>query len=79
MYTTRLSSRGQLVIPKALRDAHGWGENSEFVVREQGGAILLEPAATKTKTLADIVGCLPKPKRKVSLAELCAPVSNYQD
>jgi AbrB family looped-hinge helix DNA binding protein len=78
MQTTRLSSRGQLVIPKVFRDAHGWAENTEFLVKESGTGLLLEPVVSeKNKSLTDIVGMLPKPSRKLSLTALCAPVTGY--
>jgi len=32
MDTTKLSSKGQVVLPKSVRDQHGWGEGTEFVV-----------------------------------------------
>ena len=32
METTRLSSKGQLVLPKAIREADHWGEGTEFSV-----------------------------------------------
>jgi AbrB family looped-hinge helix DNA binding protein len=32
METTRLSSKGQVVLPKAVREAHGWAAGTEFAV-----------------------------------------------
>ena len=32
MDTTRLSSKGQLVLPKAIREADAWTEGTEFIV-----------------------------------------------
>ena len=32
METTRLSSKGQVVLPKSVRDAHGWAPGTEFTV-----------------------------------------------
>lgn len=39
----RLSSKGQLVIPKALRQALGLRAGTEFDIRLTEGKILLEP------------------------------------
>lgn len=39
----RLSSKGQLVIPKPVRDAHGWKEGMEFEFIETGKGITLQP------------------------------------
>ena len=44
MEKTRLSSKGQLVLPKALRDARNWGEGTEFVVESVADGVLLRPA-----------------------------------
>ena len=81
MLTTKLSSRGQLVIPKQVRDAHQWSENTEFSVREQADGIFLAPLPVKAKSrpLSALIGSLPPPKRKLSARDLCAPVTNYAE
>ena len=83
MLTTKLSSRGQLVIPKQVRDAHQWSENTEFSVREQDDGIFLAPLPVKTKSrpLSALIGSLPdlKRKRKLSTRDLCAPVTDYAE
>jgi AbrB family looped-hinge helix DNA binding protein len=40
---TRLSSRGQVVIPKDVRVALGWPEGQELRVARSGSRIILEP------------------------------------
>ncbi len=42
----RLSSKGQLVIPKAVRQALGLRVGTQFRVRPDDGKIILEPVAT---------------------------------
>lgn len=81
MLTTKLSSRGQLVIPKQLRDARQWSENTEFAVREQDDGIFLAPlpAKAKSRSLSALIGSLPPPKRKLSTSDLCAPVTDYAE
>ncbi len=81
MLTTKLSSRGQLVIPKQVRDAHQWSENTEFSVREQGDGIFLTPlpAKAKSRPLSALIGSLPPAKRKLSNSDLCAPVTGYSE
>ena len=81
MLTTKLSSRGQLVIPKQMRDAHQWSENTMFTVSEHADGILLAPMVARQKTtpLNALVGALPKPRRKLSTRELCAPVADYAE
>ena len=79
--TTQLSSRGQLVIPKVLRDAHAWGQDTVFVVREHPEGVLLTPApaqAVKSGGLDELIGCV-QTKTKLSHKKLMAPVSGYAE
>jgi bifunctional DNA-binding transcriptional regulator/antitoxin component of YhaV-PrlF toxin-antitoxin module len=39
----KLSCKGQLVLPKPIRDVHQWGVGTEFIVRDTGAVIVLEP------------------------------------
>ncbi len=39
METTRLSNKGQIVIPKNVRNAHGWEPGLEFIVEDTAGHI----------------------------------------
>jgi AbrB family looped-hinge helix DNA binding protein len=39
----RLSSKGQVVIPKSVREAHGWEEGTEFDLVDSAGAVTLQP------------------------------------
>ena len=41
--TTKLSSKGQIVIPKSLRDARGWKAGTEFTVQETPQGLILRP------------------------------------
>ena len=45
METTRLSSKGQVIIPKAVRSAHRWEAGLDFLVIDTGDGILLKPKA----------------------------------
>jgi AbrB family looped-hinge helix DNA binding protein len=76
--TTRLSSRGQLVIPKEIRDANGWRENTEFTIEQRENGVLLTPKLVRQRHISELFGSLPKPKRTLTLDELCAPVTNYK-
>jgi AbrB family looped-hinge helix DNA binding protein len=44
MAKTRLSSEGQVIIPKAVRDRHGWLPGLELEVEDRGDAVVLRPA-----------------------------------
>jgi AbrB family looped-hinge helix DNA binding protein len=57
--TTRLSSKGQIILPKAVRDRHHWEAGTDFSVEDTGDGIILRPVRTGMPTrLADIVGSL---------------------
>lgn len=43
MDKVKLSCKGQFVLPKPIRDVHHWGVGTEFIVRDTGSAIILEP------------------------------------
>jgi len=47
METTKLSSKGQITIPKWLRDAYRWETGLEFVVIDTGDGVLLAACPTR--------------------------------
>lgn len=58
-HTTKLSSKGQVVIPKSLRTAHRWKPGTKFIVEEQGDNIVLRPKQKREKLRWDkMIGCL---------------------
>ena len=73
METTRLTSKGQLVIPKSIRDRMRVTAGTEFAVTQSGGRIVLETVKRKGHQLSDWPGFkhrLPK----LSDADAFAPV-----
>jgi AbrB family looped-hinge helix DNA binding protein len=59
MEVTRLSSKGQVIIPKALRTAHRWETGQELVAIDVGDGILLKPKKPFPETtLTQAAGCL---------------------
>jgi AbrB family looped-hinge helix DNA binding protein len=57
--TTKLSSKGQVIIPKHIRESHHWDTGLELQVIEFEGGILLKPKAPFEKTsVSDVAGCL---------------------
>jgi AbrB family looped-hinge helix DNA binding protein len=48
--TTRMSSKGQVVIPEAIRDELGLEAGAHFVVVGQGDAIILKSISQPTPT-----------------------------
>jgi AbrB family looped-hinge helix DNA binding protein len=72
---TRLSSKGQIVLPSSIRNAHQWKAGTEFQVRETPEGILLKLLDGQAESrLEDVAGCL-KAKRRISLAEMDAAVA----
>ncbi len=65
METARISSKGQIVIPKAVRDAHGIRTGDRFIVSSIGNELRLKPAEASTPTsLQEVAGMLYQPGRK---------------
>jgi len=59
MDKTRLSPKGQVILPKAVRQAHGWPPGTEFSVEEFQDGVLLRPLRLFQPTrLEDVFGCL---------------------
>lgn len=59
METTKLSSKGQVIIPKALRDSHHWQTGLELMAIDTGDGVLLKPKAPFPATeLAQVAGML---------------------
>jgi AbrB family looped-hinge helix DNA binding protein len=58
---TRLSTRGQIAIPKAIRTARRWKPGTEFVVQETHEGVLIKPKKAvkpirKAGTIDDLIG-----------------------
>ncbi len=57
--TTKLSSKGQVIIPKHIRESHRWDTGLELQVIEFKGGILLKPKAPFERiNIDDIAGFL---------------------
>ena len=58
METTRLSSKGQVILPKSIRDARHWTVGTEFEVENRPEGVLLRPKKRFATThIDDVVGC----------------------
>ncbi len=55
MATTKLSSKGQIVLPSATRAAHGWETGTEFAIEETPEGVLLRPLKPFAQTRVDEV------------------------
>ncbi|MBE9490577.1 MAG: AbrB/MazE/SpoVT family DNA-binding domain-containing protein [Bacteroidetes bacterium] len=59
MNTTKLSSKGQVIIPKPLRIEHHWNTGQELIVIDLGDGILLKPKTPFAETdINDVASCL---------------------
>ncbi len=57
METTKLSSKGQVVLPKSVRDEHGWMPGTELEVESTADGVRLRARAPFPKTrLGDVAG-----------------------
>jgi len=76
MQTTKLSTKGQIVLPKEIRSAHAWGPGTEFTVEETAGGILLRPARRFPPIkIEDVAGCLhPKRGKAKTIEEMDAAI-----
>ena len=71
METTKLSTKGQIVLPKAIRESRGWRAGMEFTVEETPQGILIRPAKGVPETrLEDVVGCIPYKGRPKTIREM---------
>ena len=68
MATATLTSKGQITVPKEVRDQlHlSTGDRVRFLTDGEGRVVMM-PA---TISIAELRGCLPVPKRAVTLAEM---------
>lgn len=71
MPTTTLSSKGQIIIPGALRAAHHWETGTELTLENTSDGVLLKPHKHFPPTrLEDGLGCAGYKGPAKSLAEI---------
>lgn len=75
METTRLSTKGQIILPKNIRTSRAWGPGTKFTVEETGDGILLRPAGRFSSTvLEDVAGCLRSKRKSTTPGEMHAAI-----
>jgi len=58
MERLRLSTKGQIVIPKAIRQRHRWEAGTELILEEHGDTLILRAGKPFAPTrLEDGLGC----------------------
>ena len=59
METSRISTKGQIVVPKALREARAWGPGTKLQFEAVPEGLLIRPAQLFAPTTAkQVAGCL---------------------
>ncbi|MGA2600103.1 MAG: AbrB/MazE/SpoVT family DNA-binding domain-containing protein [Bryobacteraceae bacterium] len=75
METTRLSTKGQIILPKGIRVARAWVPGTEFTIEESGDGVLLRPAARFPETdLESVAGCLRSKRKSKTTAQMPAAI-----
>ncbi len=76
MSTTKLSSKGQVVLPKAVREACGWQAGLELIVEVTADGVTLRPRKPFALSSHDqVFGRLRHAGPPVSLEEMDAAVA----
>jgi AbrB family looped-hinge helix DNA binding protein len=75
METTKLSSKGQIILPKSIRTAHNWDTGIEFAVEDTPDGILLRPLKPFPPTqLHEVYGCVAYAGKAKSLEDMDAGI-----
>ena len=78
--TITLSRKGQVVIPKAIRDQLHWASGTKITMFSNAYGVTLKAVpAKKGRKLEDLIGMLKHEGPPLSTDELCAPVEYSQD
>ncbi len=73
--TTRVSTKGQVILPRAIRQRREWGAGTRLLVEETVEGVLLKPALAFAKTRPrDVFASLPRRGRPKTLEEMEAGV-----
>ncbi len=75
-----LSSKGQVVIPKEIRDELHWDAGTELSLVSSASGVTIKAVTKKTgRNLADLIGMLKHDGPPISIEELCKPVDYSAD
>ena len=76
METTRLSSKGQIILLKSIRLAHNWVPGIQFEVEDTANGVLLKPIKPFLQTqLEQVIGCTGYQGRRKSIADMDAAIA----
>jgi AbrB family looped-hinge helix DNA binding protein len=69
--TTIVSTKGQVILPKAIRQRRDWQAGTRLIVEETPEGVLLRPAPAFTRTEPkDVFGMLPFSGKPITLEEM---------
>lgn len=76
METTKLSSKGQVILPVSIRLVNQWQEGVEFAVENTVDGVLLRPIkSVATTTLDEVIGCAGYSGKARSVEEMDAAIT----
>jgi AbrB family looped-hinge helix DNA binding protein len=78
-----MSTKGQVVLPQAIRAVRRWKPGTEFIVEEDDGGVRLKPAVSATSpTWESLIGCVgyrgPRKSLRQINAALAAAARRYK-
>jgi len=75
MLTTRLSTKGQIVLPLNIRLSRAWGPGTELFVEEVADGVLLRPAALfPPARIEEVAGRLRAKRKPATDAQMRAAI-----
>jgi AbrB family looped-hinge helix DNA binding protein len=76
MLTTKLSSKGQVILPKEILSRHHWEPGQELQAIDTDDGILLRPASSFPETtLEEVASCLSYSGKSKTLKEMEAAIN----
>ena len=72
MLQSKLSTKGQVIIPKPLRTAHNWqaGQKLQFIDTPDGILVKSDPITFKQTSIEQVAGCLRYKGKAKSIAAM---------
>lgn len=73
---THLSSKGQVIIPKKVREQHSWHSGAKFLIINFEDGIVLKPVKPKQQVnITDLIGIANYKGKRKSLAAMEAGIA----
>jgi AbrB family looped-hinge helix DNA binding protein len=73
--TTVVSTKGQVILPKAIRDERKWPAGTILVVEDTPQGVLLKPWPFPPTTIDQVAGCLKWDGPPISIEEMDAAIT----